>query len=162
MEPININVQIQVGVTQQLYDLLASLASLPTGARIAQAPEVKPEQVKEPEVTNRAEQPQPEAAPAAQAPAMPVSHGEYTEVDVRAAMDEARKRIEGEDYKTNTESEGRKKWHRALSSWFKNTAAIYGADKPSELPDSESRRKFIAECAAVKVINDELSQDLPF
>ena len=99
MEPININVQIQVGVTQQLYDLLASLASLPTGARIAQAPEVKPEPVKEPEVTNRAEQPQqPEAKPAVQAPAMPVSHGEYTEVDVRAAMDEARKRIEGEDY----------------------------------------------------------------
>lgn len=161
MEPININVQIQVGVTQQLYDLLASLASLPTGTHIAQAP-IMPEPVKEPEVTDQAEQPQPEAAPAAQAPAMPVSHGEYTEVDVRAAMDEARKRIEGEDYKTNTESEGRKRWHRALSSWFKNTAAIYGADKPSELPDSESRSKFIAECAAVKVINDELSQDLPF
>ena len=77
-------------------------------------------------------------------------------------MDEARKRIEGEDYKTNTESEGRKKWHRALTGWFKNTAALYGADKPSELPDSESRRKFIALCAEVKVENDELTTDIPF
>ena len=77
-------------------------------------------------------------------------------------MDEARKRIEGEDYKTNTESEGRKKWHRALTGWFKNTAALLGADKPSELPDSESRRQFIELCAKVKVENDELTTDLPF
>lgn len=104
------------------------------------------------------------AEPAPAEPAeLPAQNKEYTEVDVRAAMDEARKRIEGEDYKTNTESEGRKKWHRALTGWFKNTAALYyGADKPSELPDSESRRKFIELCAEVKVVNDELTTDLPF
>lgn len=176
MQPISINVQIQVGVTDQLYKLLAPLANLPAGTRQAQIParEKKPEPAKEPEVTNQpqaqAQAVQEEAAPAADPQPEPESkpadpepeQREYTEVDVRAAMDEARKRIEGEDYKTNTDSEGRKKWHRALTGWFKNTAALYGAEKPSELPDSESRGKFIRLCAEVKVENDELTTDLPF
>lgn len=174
MQPISINVQIQVGVTDQLYKLLAPLANLPAGTRQAQIParEKKPEPAKEPEVTNQpqAQAVQEEAAPAADPQPEPASkpadpepeQREYTEVDVRAAMDEARKRIEGEDYKTNTDSEGRKKWHRALTGWFKNTAALYGAEKPSELPDSESRGKFIRLCAEVKVENDELTTDLPF
>lgn len=173
MQPISINVQIQVGVTDQLYKLLAPLANLPAGTRKAQIPakEDKPEPAKEPEVINQpqAQAVQEEAAPAADpqpepasAPAPEPEQREYTEVDVRAAMDEARKRIEGEDYKTNTESEGRKKWHRALTGWFKNTAALYGAEKPSELPDSESRGKFIRLCAEVKVENDELTTDIPF
>ena len=55
MQPISINVQIQVGVTDQLYKLLAPLANLPAGTRKAQIPakEDKPEPAKEPEVTNQ-------------------------------------------------------------------------------------------------------------
>lgn len=87
---------------------------------------------------------------------------EYTEVDVRAAMDAARKRIEGEGWKENPDSEGYKKYHRPLTAWFKETAALYSAEKPSALPDSESRGKFIAACERVRVDNDGTITDLPF
>lgn len=87
---------------------------------------------------------------------------EYTEVDVRAAMDETRKRIEGEDYKTNTEGEQRTKWHRQLTAWFKNTAAVYGAEKPSELPHSKAREGFIKACKEVYVEDGKLLEPLPF
>lgn len=86
----------------------------------------------------------------------------YTEVDVREAMDRTRKRIEGENWKENPDSEGYKKWHRRLTAFFKNTAALYGAEKPSTLPDSESREKFIKCCDAVYVKDDELVEDCPF
>lgn len=173
MQPISINVQIQVGVTDQLYKLLAPLANLPAGTRQAQIParEKKPEPAKEPEVTNQpqAQAVQEEAAPAADpqpepasAPAPEPEQREYTEVDVRAAMHKVRQRIEGEDYKTNTESEGRKKWHKALTGWFKNTAAFCGAEKPSALPDSQSRYQFIQCCEHVKVESAELVEDCPF
>ena len=86
----------------------------------------------------------------------------YTEVDVRDAMDRARRRIEGEDYKTNTTGELYTQWHRKLTAWFKQTAAAYGSDKPSTLPDSESRRKFIEECDLVHVSGSVLTTPLPF
>ena len=72
-------------------------------------------------------------------------------------MDRTRKRIEGEDYKENTDSELYKKWHRRLTGWFKQTSAIFGAEKPSE-----SRHKFIACCDALDVEGDEFKKDLPF
>ena len=77
MQPISINVQIQVGVTDQLYKLLAPLANLPAGTRKAQIPakEDKPEPAKEPEVTNQpqAQAVQEEAAPAADPQPEPAS-----------------------------------------------------------------------------------------
>lgn len=76
---------------------------------------------------------------------------EYTEADVRAAIDRARQRIEGDDWKDNPDGEGYKKWHRALTSWFKVTAALFGADRPSELPDSRSRMNFILCCDEVEI-----------
>ena len=86
----------------------------------------------------------------------------YPEVDVRAAMDAARKRIEGEGWKENPDSEGYKKYHRQLTAWFKETAALYGAERPSALPDSESRGKFIAACERVRVDDDGTISDLPY
>ncbi|MGM9688269.1 MAG: hypothetical protein ACI3YD_04390, partial [Alloprevotella sp.] len=86
----------------------------------------------------------------------------FTEVDVRAAMERTRKRIEGEDYRENTDGEGYRTWHRRLTGWFKGTAALLGAEKPSALADSESRRKFIEACDGVRVEGDELSNELPF
>ena len=83
-------------------------------------------------------------------------------MDVREAMDRTRKRIEGENYKEQTDSEAYQKWHRTLSAFFRKTAALYGSDKPSTLPDSESRAKFIACCDAVYVKDDELIEDYPF
>ena len=173
MQPISINVQIQVGVTDQLYKLLAPLANLPAGTRKAQIPakEDKPEPAKEPEVTNQpqAQAVQEEAAPAADpqpepasAPAPEPEQREYTEVDVRAAMDEARKRIEGEDYKENTTSEKYKKYHRRLTAEFKNIAAFLGSEKPSALPTSELREAFCTQCDILIVKDGEITRNVPF
>lgn len=184
MQPIQINVQVNIGLTSELFTLLSSVVNRP--AQLAELPAAprnkkpaKPQPEPKPEVTNQpnptdgqatAAKPEPEPEPEApaetakpepQAPAKEETK-EYTEVDVRAAIDRTRKRIEGENYKEKTDSEGYKKWHRVLTGWFKNTAAMFGAEKPSALPDSESRAKFIACCDAVQVKGDELVEDCPF
>lgn len=195
MQPIQINVQVSIGLNSELSALLMSVVNRP--AQVAELPAAprnkkpaKPQPEPKPEVTNQptptdglataseepepqpeAAKPEPEPAPVQEPapepqpePQAPAQEGakEYTEVDVRAAMDRTRKRIEGENYKEKTDSEGYKKWHRALTGWFKNTAAMFGAEKPSALPDSESRAKFIACCDAVYVKGDELVEDCPF
>lgn len=181
MQPIQINVQVNVGLNAELYTLLSAVLNRP--AQVAELPAVpkpsKPAKPQpKPEVANKptedkaetdkdAPEPQPTPEPEpvqAPEPAKTEQAGqkEYTEVDVRAAMDRTRRRIEGENYKEKTDSEGYKRWHRTLTGWFKNTAAMFGAEKPSALPDSESRAKFIACCDAVTVKNDELVEDCPF
>lgn len=172
MQPLQINVQVTIGVSQELNGLLAMLTkSLPAapapGVAVA-APETKTEAAPQPVVTAPAEDPAPAAdpEPVKEKPLEQKAGSEkreYTEVDVRAAMDALRKRIEGENYKENPDSEGYKKWHRVLTVWFKNTAAICGAEKPSALPDNDSRQSFIKCCEEVYV-NDagELVGDYPF
>lgn len=181
MQPIQINVQVNVGLNAELYTLLsamlnrpAQVAELPAAQKPSKPakPQPKPEVANKPtedkaETATDAPEPQPTPEPEpAQAPeptqTEQAGQKEYTEVDVRAAMDRTRRRIEGENYKEKTDSEGYKRWHRTLTGWFKNTAAMLGAEKPSALPDSESRAKFIACCDAVTVKNDELVEDCPF
>lgn len=182
MQPIQINVQVNIGLTSELFTLFSSVVNRP--AQVAELPAAprnkkpaKPQPEPKPEVTNQptggqataekpepqapADEPQPEPAPAPE-PQPQNGKKEYTEVDVRAAMGRTRRRIEGENYKEKPDSEGYKRWHRTLTGWFKNTAAALGAEKPSALPDSESRAKFIACCDAVKVANDELVEECPF
>lgn len=181
MQPIQINVQVNVGLNAELYTLLsavlnrpAQVAELPAAPKPSKPakPQPKPEVANKPtedkaETDKDAPEPQPTPEPEpAQAPeptqTEQAGQKEYTEVDVRAAMDRTRRRIEGENYKEKTDSEGYKRWHRTLTGWFKNTAAMFGAEKPSALPDSESRAKFIACCDAVTVKNDELVENCPF
>lgn len=177
MQPIQINVSVNIGVTDGLLALLTPMFNRPQVEAPAAAPaQKKPRAAKlQPVVENPQPEPQPETAPAAeveQAPepqtetAAPVEAAKenkvYTVVDVRAAMDKTRKRIEGENWKENPDSEGYKKWHRQLTAWFKNTAAICGAEKPSALPDGESCKKFVAYCDAVYVKDDELVENCPF
>lgn len=192
MQPIQINVQVSIGLNSELSALLmsvvnrpAQVAELPAAPRSKKPaksqPEPKPEVTnqptptdgqatasEEPEPQPETAKPEPEPAPVQEPAPEPQPEPakeeakEYTEVDVRAAMDRTRKRIEGENYKEKTDSEGYKKWHRVLTGWFKNTAAMFGAEKPSALPDSESRAKFIACCDAIQVKGDELIEDCPF
>lgn len=160
MEPIIIKVQVEVGVNKDLQGFITAVLENLYGAQPKAA--VAAQEVAKPE----AEAPATAETKTEAAPVQPVEEQpakEYSEVDVRAAMDAARKRIEGEDYKEKPESEGYKKWHKKLNAHFKKIAAELGADKPSALPDSESRGKFIARCAATMVNdNDELIEDLPF
>lgn len=78
---------------------------------------------------------------------------ELTAEDVRAAMHRTRQRIEGEDYKENTEGEAYKKYHKALTAQFKNIAALLGADKPSALP-TDKIESFIKQCDELQILKD--------
>lgn len=178
MQPIQINVQVNVGLNDNVVTLLSALLNKGTAPSTEAAPRprkpaAKPQAVEQPKPVEQ-EQPKPEAETTTEQPTeksveqpvptstAPADDKEYTEVDVRAAMDRTRKRIEGEDYKENTNSELYKKWHRRLTGWFKQTSALFGAEKPSALSDSESRYKFIACCDALNVEGDEFKEDLPF
>ena len=173
MVPLQINVQINLGADKSLTDLVKILANLHTentqetkttdAAPLADTNETKTTK-QEPKNLSTEAEPEPVAeepteAATEPAPAKEEPKKEYTEVDVRAAMKRARARIEGEG---GPDSDDYKKWHRPLTAWFKNTAALYGAEKPSAIADSESREKFIRDCDEVSIVNDELTQPLPF
>ena len=166
MQPIEINVKVTIGMENALLGVLTKLMNREAAPEAVSAPKPRKQakQVEEmPQPKPEVENPQAEPAPAEPAPAEPAAQNkEYTEVDVRAAMHKTRQRIEGENYKEQPDSEGYKKWHKVLTGWFKNTAAFCGAEKPSALPDSNSRYQFIQCCEGVKVVNDELVEDCPF
>lgn len=171
MQPIEINVKVTVGMENALLGVLTKLMNREAAPEAVPAPKPRKQakQVEEmPQPKPGVENPQAEPAPAEPTPAEPTpaepaaQNKEYTEVDVRAAMHKTRQRIEGENYKEQPDSEGYKKWHKVLTTWFKNTAAFCGAEKPSALPDSKSRYQFIRSCEGVKVVNDELVEDCPF
>lgn len=159
MQPVIFNVQITIGVSQELKALLQPMVKYmqTTPAVTAEAEEKEAAKIEQPVVDNTPTEEQAAADPTpAKQPAK-----EYTEVDVRAAMDATRKRIEGDGWKENPNSEGYKQWHRVLTAWFKTAANACGSEKPSTLADSESRGRFIELCDTVSV-NDagELVSDL--
>ena len=172
MEPIKINVNVQVGVTEELYSLLRNL--LPGAKPVAaQEPAVQQQESKTDEAPQPAEVINPEPTPepkkeeatakeAAPEPEAPAEEKEYTEVDVRAAMERTRKRIEGEDYKENTSSEKYKKYHRQLTAEFKNIAAFLGSEKPSALPTSALRKNFCNQCDELILEDGEITRKIPF
>lgn len=169
MEPIKINVNVQVGVTEELYSLLRNLlpGAKPVAAPepVVQQQESKTDEAPKPaEVSNQEEAPapEPEAKNEEAAPAKEEADKEYTEVDVRAAMERTRKRIEGEDYKENTSSENYKKYHRRLTAEFKNIAAFLGSEKPSALPTSELREAFCNQCDELILWDGQITRKLPF
>lgn len=101
--------------------------------------------------------PQDEGQAEAQAEQKPL-----TAEDVRAAMHATRQRIEGEDYKENTNGDLYKKYHKPLTAQFKNIAALLGADKPSALP-SDKIADFIEQCNGLQVMEDgTIGSNCPF
>ena len=170
MQPIEINLKVTIGMENALISLISKFTETRVAAP-AIAPATKPrkqteaaEKNPQPEVVNKSESAKEPAEPqqTQTAAETPTQENEYTEVDVRAAMDKVRRRIEGENYKEQPDSEGYKRWHKALTSWFKNTAAFCGADRPSALPDSASRERFIRECEEVRIENNQLTIPIPF
>ena len=85
-----------------------------------------------------------------------------TAEDVRAAMHATRQRIEGEDYKENTNGDLYKKYHKPLTAQFKNIAALLGSEKPSALtPDKIA--SFIEQCNGLQVMEDgTIGSNCPF
>lgn len=85
-----------------------------------------------------------------------------TAEDVRAAMHKTRQRIEGEDYKENTNGDLYKKYHKPLTAQFKNIAALLGAEKPSALPPDKIA-SFMEQCDELHVMEDgTIGPKLPF
>lgn len=85
-----------------------------------------------------------------------------TAEDVRAAMHKTRQRIEGEDYKENTNGDLYKKYHKPLTAQFKNIAALLGAEKPSALPPDKIA-DFIEQCNGLQVMEDgTIGSNCPF
>lgn len=109
------------------------------------------EQVAEQQEANEAA-PQDEGQAKAQAEAE-AEQKPLTAEDVRAAMHVIRQRIEGEDYKENTNGELYKKYHKPLTAQFKNIAALLGADKPSALPPDKIA-DFIEQCGKLQILKD--------
>lgn len=169
---MTITLNVRIGLTPQLAGFLSTLLGsqvqpaqvknltavvVPEREAIALTTVAAAPVVESPDDATAAEVPETETATTDTA-----EEREYTEADVRAAIDRARQRIEGDDWKDNPDSEGYKKWHRALTSWFKVTAALFGADRPSEIPDSRSRMNFIRCCDEVEIKDGALVEAVPF
>ena len=171
----SINVQVNLGVTPEIVALVnAILCHRPTVAPTAEEALDGNGQVdNKPEDTTPAQPQQPtnkrgrkkkeEAAPKdegqaeAQAEQKPL-----TAEDVRAAMHKTRQRIEGEDYKENTNGDLYKKYHKPLTAQFKNIAALLGAEKPSALPPDKIAN-FIEQCNGLQVMEDgTIGSNCPF
>jgi hypothetical protein len=166
----SINVNVSIGVTPEVVALVTSILTKQPGQIVvpgvvsdtkpeeaAQAPvrktcKAKGEAAAEAPVDQQEEETpadQPEPQPEAEAE----TNRELTEEDVREAMHKVRQRIEGENYKENTDSENYKKYHRVLTQTFKNISALLGSDKPSTLP-ADQRAAFINEINAL-VVNEK-------
>lgn len=114
------------------------------GEQVAEQEEAKAEEVA----------PQNEGQAKAQAEAeAEVEEKPLTAEDVRAAMHKTRQRIEGEDYKENTNGDLYKKYHKPLTAQFKNIAALLGAEKPSALPPDKIAN-FIEQCNGLQIMED--------
>ena len=124
------------------------------GEQVAEQEEAKAEEAKAEEAT-----PQDEGQAKAQAEA---EQKPLTAEDVRAAMHKTRQRIEGEDYKENTNGEAYKKYHKPLTAQFKNIAALLGAEKPSALPPDKIAN-FIEQCDGLQIMEDgTIGSNCPF
>ncbi len=149
-----INVQVSIGVTHELTALVAAILAKTPAAIEPQAVETIQTMPEPTAPTPAAQEPQ-QPAPAATEPQPQQQEAAkpLTAEDVRAAMHRTRQRIEGEDYKDNTQSEAYKRYHRQLTAEFKNIAALLGAEKPSALPE-EQRAQFIAQCDELGILDN--------
>ena len=174
----SINVNVSIGVTSEVVQLVtAILAKQPAqivapGTVVSNEPQPEPQAAakktrkgkgeataeapandaagEQQEAETPTDQPEPQPEPEAEAEN---ANRELTEEDVREAMHKVRQRIEGENYKENTDSENYKKYHRVLTQTFKNISALLGSDKPSTLP-ADQRAAFINEINAL-VVNEK-------
>lgn len=92
--------------------------------------------------------------PAEEAPAAPAQPEKTKGEIIREIMHRTRQRFEGEDYLENTGSEAYKKYHRSLTSQFKQIAVTLGYEKPSLIDNDEKIEAFAKECDGL-YINDE-------
>lgn len=154
---ISINLNVLFDLTARMAKTLTALAgrqpqpaapavALPEPAE-SDKPAPAPEPVApapEPAVSDKPA-PAPEPAPT------PAQAKELTAEDVRDAIDRTRRRFEGEDYAQNTDTEEYKRYHKALTALFKQSAMVLaGVTKPSLLPPDKIA-DFIADCEDINL-----------
>lgn len=160
---MDLTINIKLGITPELADLMAKfLAKGPAPVSAAPAMPAAPEENPDPAApvkkSRKKAEPAPEPAPEPKpghaidpTDDTPETIADPTEEDVRAAMHKTRQRIEGEDYKDDTESEGYKKYHSRLTKEFKALSKkLSGQEKPSALPP-ELRKAFIDGCEDIVI-----------
>lgn len=167
----SINVQVNVGVTPEVVHLVTAIlqrkpqavstSPVAGGQHASEMPAQAAAEKSKAETKETAEEAPTANAETAPKPEAPAEDKELTEQDVREAMHRTRQRIEGEDYKNNTDSDGYKKYHKQLTATFKNIAALLGSDKPSTLP-ADKRASFIIQCDGLGVKDGEIITDCPF
>ncbi len=168
MQPIQINVSVSIDVSQRLFDFMKGL----TGARIQERPSAEAAPAPTPKTKKKSMSSElvqvPEPKPAQEQSAEPekaeaeaAAAKELTEQDIREAIHRTRRRIEGEDYATNTQGERYTLYHRQLTAAFKNIAAFLGSDRPSALaPDK--RAAFIEQCDELAAEDGKITTKIPF
>lgn len=160
----SVTIQVNIGVTPEVVQLVTAILTKQAPANEQENTAVAPGKGRGRKKSDHAPESQEPAngegqqadnqeAASEPAPASQEPNKELTEEDVREAMNRARCRIEGEDWKDNTDGDLYKKYHRQLNATFKNISALLGADKPSALP-ADKRADFIAECDLL-IVNDK-------
>ena len=157
---ISINLNVLFDLTARMAKTLTALAGRPT--QTAPAPTALPESAESDKPAPASVKPTPAPEPVAPAhePAAPAPEPvapapaqakELTAEDVRDAIDRTRRRFEGEDYAQNTDTEEYKRYHKALTAFFKQSAMVLaGVTKPSLLPPDKIA-DFIADCEAINL-----------
>lgn len=169
---LNLNVNVQFGVSSPLERLLESALerlgqragapgfSSSNIASVSRGPETEA-LFAEPAGEPKAESTQPAGVEEPQVTTAGAA-AELTSADVRAAIERTRRRIEGEDYDVNPDSEGYKNYHNKLTAEFIRIANVLGAQKPSMLPDHDSRARFIAMCDELIAESGKITTNAPF
>jgi hypothetical protein len=163
--------KVEIGLTEELATILKQFLATAgmkvnadiTAKEVTVETERKPSK-KEDDVSKKVEKMPDKSESEVKAPVREAAKSNYTVADVRAAMHEARIRIEGENYKENTTSEKYQKWHKRLTEQFLEYAKKLGSSKPSELEEDE-RKTFIDACNELKIGEDgelKVEENLPF
>ena len=174
MNPVNLNLHVEIGVTPELRDILHALLQGTLQFNLAEAkpqqPEPAPVKKQEALDLDPKEIPTPEqqlTSMAAAVEANPALENLLKSMDlelveansaevVRKAMANCRTRICGEGYTKDSP------FYRELTGEFKRLAALLGVKKPSELP-VEKVEAFVLAISQLKVEDGKLvTEDAPF
>lgn len=142
---ISINLNVLFDLTARMAKTLTALAGRQPQPAAPAVALPEPAVSDKPAPASDKPTPAPEPAPA------PTPAKELTAEDVRDAIDRTRRRFEGEDYAQNTDTEEYKRYHKALTALFKQSAMVLaGVTKPSLLPPDKIA-DFIADCEAINL-----------
>lgn len=156
---ISINLNVLFDLTARMAKTLTALAGRQPQPAAPAVALPEPAESDKPAPTSDKPTPAPEpvapapepAAPAPEPAPTPAQAKELTAEDVRDAIDRTRRRFEGEDYAQNTDTEEYKRYHKALTAFFKQSAMVLaGVTKPSLLPPDKIA-DFIADCEDINL-----------